>query len=440
MEKKFSKYNIFSKIKDSDKYFIINPLVGSADILENNEAMDLINEKYEMYESYLSGHGYLLNEEEERKIFNKKYLDFLDSREKDEVQIFYVPWYACNFACDYCYQGSYEWGAPDNSLEVIDHFFQYIDKEFKNRRKYITIFGGEPLLMGEKYQEVIGKLLTESKKRDLDVAVVTNGYYLSEYIDILKTGNIREIQVTLDGIKDMHNKRRFLKNHEGTFDKIVEGIDQALLNEMNINLRIVLDKENITELANLAEFAIQKGWTKNEFFKTQIGRNYELHICQNSREKLYTRLDLFSDIYKLIIENPQILEFHKPAYSIASYLFENGELPDPLFDSCPGCKTEWAFDYTGKIYSCTATVGKEGEQLATFYPSITIDEEKIEQWQERDITTIEKCRQCPIQLACGGGCASVSKNNTGKINSPDCRPVKELLELGISLYFKDVKN
>jgi len=40
-------------------------------------------------------------------------------------------------------------------------------------------------------------------------------------------------------------------------------------------------------------------------------------------------------------------------------------------------------------------------------------------------------------LACGGGCASVAKNKNGHPNSPDCRPVKELLSLGAAYYLKD---
>jgi hypothetical protein len=34
----FSKHNIFSRIADSDTYFIVNPLSGNADILEPHEA------------------------------------------------------------------------------------------------------------------------------------------------------------------------------------------------------------------------------------------------------------------------------------------------------------------------------------------------------------------------------------------------------------------
>ncbi len=110
-------------------------------------------------------------------------------------------------------------------------------------------------------------------------------------------------------------------------------------------------------------------------------------------------------------------------------------MPDPLFDACPGTKTEWAFDYTGSIYACTATVGKKGEELGKFYPEIRMDEEKLEEWEDRDILSIDECKTCPVQLACGGGCAAIAKNKHGQHNSPDCRPVTELLEMGIGLYF-----
>jgi len=50
------------------------------------------------------------------------------------------------------------------------------------------------------------------------------------------------------------------------------------------------------------------------------------------------------------------------------------------------------------------------------------------------VIAIETCRSCPVQLACGGGCAAIAKNRTGKLHAPDCRPVKGLLELGLGLY------
>lgn len=433
MPMSLSNHNIIVPVTDSEEYFITNPLYKKADFISKEEYQSLMNE--EDPSGAFAARSYLTDPDIEKKVFKFAYLDFLEKREEDEIQLFFVPNYACNFACSYCYQEGYEPVKQTLNTAVIDAFFNYIGKEFAGRKKYITVFGGEPLMPGENQRKLITHLLKKSNESELDVAFVTNGYTLSEYIDLLKTAHIREVQVTLDGTDDIHNQRRYLHGKLPTFDKIVGGIDACLAAHININLRMVVDKDNIDNLPVLAQFAIDKGWTKSPYFKTQIGRNYELHVCNSSPDKLFDRVNLYQHIYKLLKEHPHIAEFYKPGFSISKHIAENGQLPAPLFDSCPACKTEWAFDYTGTIYSCTATVGKKGEELGTFYPIVTKNEQTIETWQNRDITTIEQCRSCDVALACGGGCASVAKNKNGHVNTPDCRPVKELLSLGSAYYF-----
>jgi uncharacterized protein len=430
-----SKYNIISEVKDSDNYFIVNLLSQEADIITKKEADVFFNPNALVNQSFIE-RGYVVDANAEDKLYKKRYLEFIDARDTDEVQLFFVPTYACNFACSYCYQDEYTAKSKEPSYEVLDAFFAYIETRFVDRKKYITVFGGEPLLSSEYHKNYITSLLKRASEKGLDVAFVTNGYNLKEYIPILKLGHIREIQVTLDGTAKVHNSRRMLHGGKSTFDKIIEGIDAALEAKIPVNLRMVIDKSNIDELPLLSKFAIEKGWTRSELFKTQLGRNYELHHCQSDEAQLYSRIEMYKDIYELLKKHPYIQEFHKPAFSISKFLFEQGSLPEPLFDSCPGTKTEWAFDYTGNIYSCTATVGKKGEELGTFYPNVSHNMVEISEWEDRDVLSIEQCRSCELQLACGGGCAAVAKNKTGTVKSPDCRPIKELLELGIGHYFR----
>ncbi len=440
---RYSKYNILSKIRDSENYFIVNLLSGNADIITASEADRIESirkggkETDSIFAEELAGKGYLLEESEENKLYREKYLDFLDTRDEDEIQIFFVTNYSCNFACTYCYQDQYNNPALELNDDIIDSFFSYVQKEFAGRKKYITIFGGEPLLPGVKQKALIERILSKSAEAGLDVSIVTNGYALEEYTQILGKGKIREIQVTLDGTAAIHNSRRFLKGGRETFDKIVRGIDSCLDQKIDINLRMVIDRDNVDNLPELAKFAIDKGWTSSPFFKTQVGRNYELHHCQSTPDKLFDRISLFEKIYEITKEHPEVAEFYKPAYSVAKFISENGELPEPLFDACPACKTEWAFDYTGQIYSCTATVGKADESLGSFYPVVTRKDDVISKWENRDVTVIPECKECSVQLACGGGCGSVAKNRTGNICSTDCRPVKELLELGFSAYIEN---
>ncbi|MDC7226244.1 MAG: radical SAM protein [Spirochaetales bacterium] len=436
MDYRLSKHNIISQIKNSDEYFIINPLSRNADILDAETAGAIMDgsppNKEELIEK-----GYLSIPEEEEKLFRSGYLDFLDSRDEDEVQIFYVPTYTCNFNCTYCYQEGYENEKPSDYKPVIKAFFEYVDSEFAGRRKYITVFGGEPLLPDPTTRAKIELIIEEANKRGLSLAFVTNGYSLESYIPMLKTASVRELQITIDGPADIHNQRRPLHSGKGTFSEVAAGVDAALEAGLPVNLRAVMDKENMPHLPALAELAVERGWTASKLFKTQLGRNYELHYCQENSNKLYDRLSMYEDLYDLIKKHPVVMEFHRPAYSISRFLFDNGEMPEPLYDSCPGCKTEWAFDYSGQIFSCTATVGKPGESLGTFYPEKTLKEDAAAAWQDRDVTSIPECRNCELRLACGGGCASAAKNRNGEINSPDCRPVAGLMSLGLSLYFKE---
>ena len=206
-----SKHNIISRIKDSEYYFIVNLLSGNADIFTAEQARELANGKFKDTELLLEK-GYMADPKQEEALYREKYLDFLDDRETDEVQLFFVPHYSCNFSCSYCYQDEYTNPEMGLTEEKINAFFSYVDYKFLNRRKYITLFGGEPLLPGDNYKKLLEYFLSRATERKLDIAVVTNGYYLAGYTEILKKARIREIQVTLDGTREVHNARRPLKS------------------------------------------------------------------------------------------------------------------------------------------------------------------------------------------------------------------------------------
>lgn len=445
MNKTLSKHNILKQIYRQNDWILVNLLHQQADIIDPELAEKILDSsilEQRDSEDYreLAEKGYIIDPQRETSSYRLAYAEFMKDRDAGEVQVFYVPGYACNFACEYCYQDGYIHDSHQAQQEVIQAFFAHVGEQLAGRSWYLTIFGGEPLLPGNGQRKILAQLIEGANAAHVDIALVTNGYYLSEYIDLLSTAKIREIQVTLDGVGEVHDRRRPLKQGRvnggeyRNFEKVVKGIDDALEAGLEINLRSVLDRENLPRLYELADFAISRGWTKHPLFKTQLGRNYELHYCQDQQSRLYSRLEMYEDLFEEIRRHPQILEFHSPAYSISRFLFENGELPVPLFDSCPGTKTEWAFDYTGKIYSCTATVGKEGEELGSFYPESVLNDDMISQWEDRDVLSISACRDCSLQLACGGGCASVAYNREGKLHAPDCRPVDGLISMGVELY------
>ena len=93
----YSKHNIFSKIRDSENYFIVNPLTGNADILDADDAekLEILRNGGEVADKVfiaeLTEKGYLADEAAENRLYRSRYLDFIDARDKDEIQIFLLP-------------------------------------------------------------------------------------------------------------------------------------------------------------------------------------------------------------------------------------------------------------------------------------------------------------------------------------------------------------
>ena len=60
--------------------------------------------------------------------------------------------------------------------------------------------------------------------------------------------NVTRVEPTLDGPKEIHDKRRIATDGSETFDKIVEGVDCLLDHNINVTVRTNVDKENINTL------------------------------------------------------------------------------------------------------------------------------------------------------------------------------------------------
>lgn len=444
---KTSKYTFLAKKYKSGDIMAVNYLSGSIDLIEKDEASEFQErfssgswEDYHLRD-YLLERGYIYrNEVEEEEKIRERYLEFSDEYEKTPVQLIFSTSFVCNFACKYCFQEEYQNSKKMLDFEITDSFFSHINKQFaeENVRPYITVFGGEPLLGAENYRKSILYFLENSVKYNYPVAIVTNGYELSSYVPefVKRKINIREIQVTVDGDREHHNERRILKGGKTTFDRIMDGIDDALRAGYRINLRSIIDRENIESLPKLAEYCQERGFLDypSSQFETTIGRNYELHTCQKT-DKLFDRFNIWEKFFELSEKYPILKKYHKPQFHGMRYLAENGSLPFPVFDGCPAGKKEWAFDIHGYIYGCTASVGVEKFRLGSYVdPSFPADAAQLLEWKTRDVLTVPECRECAVSLSCGGGCGVLAANYGGKIHGPNCRPVAELVGIGADYY------
>ena len=441
-----SRHAILADVPDREEVLLVQPLSGQAALLERPaaEALRALPGALPaaLDEATLRAAGFVVDDAAaDQALLEGARAEWRSEAAKTPTQLIVVPSFGCNLACTYCYQELFDPSAGGlMAPAAVDAFFAYVERHHLGGplKPYVTLFGGEPLRDTPAHHDRIGRFLAGARRLGLQVAAVTNGHDLQAFLPALSAGPVKEVQVTLDGPRALHDRRRPHASGRGTFDEIVAGIDGLVAAGVPVNLRVVADRDNLPALPELAEFAAGRGWLDlpASRFKTQVGRNYELFGCASRQDRgaLFDRVELWAEYVRLAEAHPVLRRFHRPRFHGIGHLAETGELPAPNFDACPAAKTEWAFGPDGSVYGCTATVGHASHRLGSFFPEVTRDEAAIAQWSGRSTLTVAGCQGCALAPACGGGCAAVAWSRTGQTMETDCRPVRELYGLGARFY------
>lgn len=141
----------------------------------------------------------------------------------------------CNLACTYCFELKGR-RARHMSKEVARKGVKFLcDNALKNGDKEFSVmfFGGEPLLNPKVVEEVFkyGLELAEKYNLNFSTSMVTNATILTEDIKrIIRTYKDRAnlfIQLSVDGIREIHNKYRITKGTGiGSFDMVEKNIPE----------------------------------------------------------------------------------------------------------------------------------------------------------------------------------------------------------------------
>lgn len=172
------------------------------------------------------------------------------------LSLIILPTLWCNLDCPYCF----EYKKPIFMCKQIeDALIKWIEANFRYKRYvHINWFGGEPLLR----KNIIFRLTKRIQEFCKDIgatynsSITTNGFYLDEnFQSEISSLGIRNIQVTLDGDKEEHDKLRKQRNGKGSFDRIFENIVSFCNNvkDCKLVLRINCGDSNYESIEKLIE-------------------------------------------------------------------------------------------------------------------------------------------------------------------------------------------
>ncbi|WP_024470503.1 radical SAM protein, partial [Treponema pedis] len=157
----------------------------------------------------------------------------------------------------YCIQKGNYLTKNNFTLENLDKLYEWVSKPIIEKKRDITIniFGGEPTLniKGVLYFLEKMNVLANKLKVKKYYQMVTNGYLLNqEIIKKLYDLGVSDFQITLDGVKEEHDRRRSVVFK--SFDKIVENI--ILINKLGgiVYILHVFDESNINSGKKLVDY------------------------------------------------------------------------------------------------------------------------------------------------------------------------------------------
>lgn len=165
-----------------------------------------------------------------------------------------APTMDCCFSCYYCFEKNKS--RTYISTEIIDGIVKYIISKNELERLHLTWFGGEPLMAIDRMVEFYKKLKLGFRGQ-YSSDIITTGYHLNDcVIQKLKEIEVTEIQITLDGLPERHNKIKHIKGCSDVFNQTILNIDKLFVQypEIRVCVRINLTKENAHEYSTLYKF------------------------------------------------------------------------------------------------------------------------------------------------------------------------------------------
>jgi MoaA/NifB/PqqE/SkfB family radical SAM enzyme len=150
--------------------------------------------------------------------------------------------HSCQFRCQFCDTWKNK-PRPKDELKISDwlSLLETCQDHLKDIR--LNFAGGEPLLKADFHQ-----LLRYCSKKNIYTSLATNaGAFTKQRAYEIATSGINVIGISLDGLKDTHDR---LRGVPGSFDKIFESISWIRENNQSseINLLSIILKDNLNDL------------------------------------------------------------------------------------------------------------------------------------------------------------------------------------------------
>jgi uncharacterized protein len=335
-----------------------------------------------------------------------------------------VPTLDCNFRCVYCFSYARRERMSDKVQEAL---LRFVEARLPGSAGVsVTWYGGEPTLCLNVVEALSAQLRGLCERygvQYLPSDIITNGYLLTEKVaQRLKAAGITQAQVTLDGDRDTHNRRRPLRGGRGTFDRILDNV-AAVRSILDIQIRINIDRSNASTAVAALDALVEHG--------LQGMPAYFGHVRPFTEACAGVASDCLSD-----------REFGELNLALTRQAIARGftSLRYPRLQMGGVCGADHKLCYLvapdGLIFKCwaQASLGPEHSVGNIFDGQVTpVQGENLRRFLDWDPLADGACRECRVLPICMGGCPYLRLNGPPGAN---CAPWRHFLLDTLALRYK----
>ncbi len=354
---------------------------------------DLDSELYEVLEAKK-----IITENEQDDFLIYKSVITAQRTDRSNMHVTIAPTMNCCFSCHYCFEKYKQEGVM--SEEVMDSIVKYMNLLESKPEFSLTWFGGEPLMAIEQMEQLYNKFVSDYQA-PTDSDIITTGFHINEQaVEVFKRIGIKRIQVTLDGLKDTHNKVKFTSGCDDAFTKVIDNVELVLKSAPNITVifRVNITKENAGEYVQLH---------KELTHRYQAYSNWGMSPGIIMERGVFT-LDTPKEKSNLFLPN-ESAEFSLGLYHKHKIRTVSLQYPSQYFQEC-GIRNVMSisFDAEGYAYKCWELIGNKDYATGKLNDNGNLETINIVSYNRQmfgaDPLEDPTCSQCRYLPICHGGC------------------------------------
>lgn len=314
----------------------------------------------------------------------------------------------CNLGCYYCYESRSSHQLQAASIPSIQAWVEERLRRRTEKSLHVDWYGGEPTLNLD-FLEAASRALQATCGQEgasYSASIISNGTtWPHDVAAFLARNRIRQVQISFDGLRDSHDKRRRYRRGRApsaaasSFDLATALVD-TLLDYVRVDVRINLDRRNQHELVEFVDFARQRGWFARKFRPS----------IQPARLSAFSERSDFMRDYQLSAHEFDEVRARLRTASDASIVVEESEVPDgypyPRTSVCAAlARDSFVLGADGLHYRCGLQVGETHRAVGRLTDGADPSHFPDAQWWDNfDPTSQPNCSRCSFLPICWGGC------------------------------------